>query len=70
MTKKQMVEEIQVAEAKAWKEYRMAWHQLGKDDPLTEKRARAWLAVYDLREALGIPAMGVESLIKKDLIPA
>lgn len=70
MTKKQMVEQIQVAEAKAWKQFRVACKQLGGDDPITAKRRTVWIMLYDLREALGIEAMGVESLMKKDLLPA
>lgn len=67
MTKKQMVEEIQVAEAKAWKQLQEAKQHWGTDDPITTKRRAAWCAVYELREALGIPSLSIESLIKKDL---
>lgn len=70
MTKKQMVEQIQVAEARAWKDYRIARKVMGEDDSITARRRAAWCVVYDLREALGIEAMGVESLMKKDLLPA
>ena len=70
MTKKQMVEQIQVAEAKAWKELQQAKKLWGQDDPITTRLRAQWSSVYELREALGIPPMDVESLIKKDLMPA
>ena len=70
MTKKQMVAEIQVAEAKAWKEYREAWHQFGKDEPITTRLGAQWSMLYELRDALGIPALSIQSLIEKDLVPA
>lgn len=72
MTKKQMVAEIQVAEAKAWKEYRVAKHTWGEDDRLLVAKLRTkWCALFDLRDALGIPALSIESLIEKGLtVPA
>jgi hypothetical protein len=70
VTKKQMVEQIQTSEARAWKEFQEAKQLWGQDDPITTRRRTTWSTMYSLREALGIPAMDVESLIKKDLIPA
>ena len=70
MTKKEMIQAIQVAEAQAWKDYRIARKVMGDDDSITAKRRSEWCAVYDLREALGIESMSVESLMKKDLIVA
>jgi len=69
MTKKQMIEEIQIAEAKLWKEYQESKAIWGKDDVLTTHRATKWSALYDLREALGIDAMLVSELVARDLIP-
>ena len=68
MTKKQMVDQIQVAEAKAWKALQDAKKFWGKDDDITSKRRAEWCVVYSLREALGIPAMSIESLIEQDLL--
>ena len=70
VTKKQMVDQIQTTEAKVWKEFQEAKQLWGQDDPITTRLRTTWSAMYSLREALGIPAMDVESLIKKNLIPA
>jgi len=55
MTKKEMIEDIQVAEAKAWNQYQRDVKQNGKDDPITDRSRTAWAALYRLRESLGIP---------------
>ena len=68
MTKKQMVAAIQVAEAKAWKQFRVAKHQYGEDDVVTNRRRAQWSALDMLRNTMGIESMGVESLIKQDLL--
>ena len=68
MTKKQMVEQIQVAEAKAWKELQEAKQLWGMDDPLTTKIRAQWSSVYELREALGIPSLPVAELVTRNLI--
>jgi hypothetical protein len=70
MTKKQMVEEIQVAEAKAWKELQEAKKLWGQDEPITTRLGAQWSMLYELREALGIPALSIQSLIERDLVPA
>ena len=70
MTKKQMVEEIQVAEAKAWKELQEAKKLWGTDEPITTRLRAQWSMLYELRDALGIPALSIQSLIDRDLVPA
>lgn len=70
MTKKQMVEQIQVAEAKAWKELQQAKKLWGQDDPLTTNLRSQWSAVYSLREALGIESLPVAELVTRNLIAA
>ena len=71
MTKKQMVEAIQIAEAKAWKDLRLASSELGNDpgsfDPRIVGARREWSALYSLREEMGIPAMGITLLLEKGL---
>ena len=34
------------------------------------QRRRAWLTIFNLRDTLGIPALSIQSLIEKDLVPA
>lgn len=68
MTKKQMVEQIQVAEAKLWKELQEAKKLWGMDDPITTRLRATWSAVYSLREALGIDSLPVAELVARNLI--
>ena len=70
MTKKQLVEEIRLAEAKAWKEYQESKALWGKDDAITVRCQAKWSALYDLLEALGIGIMPVAKLIENNLLPA
>lgn len=68
MTKKQMVEQIQVAEAKAWKVLQEAKQLWGDDDAFTQKRRAEWSMLYELREALGIPNLTVRELEARNLL--
>ncbi len=70
MTKKQLIEDIQVAEAKAWNQYQRDVKQNGKDDPITDRSRTAWAALYRLRESLGIPGMEVKRLYDLNLLPS
>lgn len=70
MTKAQMVEKIQVAEAEAWKELQQAKRLWGQDDALTKRISGKWSALYDLREALGIDSLSVQRLIDLELLAA
>lgn len=70
MTKKQLVEQIQVAEAKAWQVLQDAKKLWGDDDAFTQKRRAEWSTLYELREALGIPNLTVRELESKNLLPA
>ena len=70
MTKKQLVEEIRLAEAKAWKEYQESKALWGKDDAITVRCQAKWMALFDLREALGVDPMPIDQLIAEDLVPA
>jgi len=68
MTKAQMIETIQVAEAKAWKEYLKAKDIFGKDDEVTRRHCRAWMTIDNLREEMGIERMTAKKLFELELI--
>ena len=73
MTKTQMIRDIQLAEARAWKEYRDLDAAAGRDssitmDRVTRSRAR-WSTLYDLREAMGIPSLPVSQMVALNLMP-
>lgn len=68
MTKKQLVEQIQVAEAKAWQVLQDAKQLWGDDDAFTQKRRAEWSTLYELREALGIPNLTVRELVARNLL--
>ena len=68
MTKKQMVEQIQVAEARAWQVLQDAKKFWGDDDAFTQKRRAEWSMLYELREALGIPNLTVRELETRNLL--
>ena len=70
MTKKQMVEAIQVAEAKAWQSLREAQNLWGIDDVITSHRRAQWSGLYEMREALGLPGLNIHELIERDLLVA
>ena len=73
MTKAQMIKDIQLAEARAWKHYRDLDAAAGRDssitmDQVTRSRTQ-WAALYDLREGLGIPSMPVSQMRALNLVP-
>ena len=73
MTKTQMIKDIQLAEARAWKHYRDMDAAAGRDssitvDMITRSRTQ-WSTLYDLREALGIPSMPVPQMRALNLMP-
>jgi hypothetical protein len=68
MTKAQMIEKIQVAEAKAWKEYLTVKDIFGKDDEMTKRHSRAWTTIDNLREEMGIERMTAKRLFELELI--
>ena len=71
MTKKEMIKEIQVAEAKAWKLYRVAHkHGAGYDAEHVDRLRSKWAGLFDLRERLGIASLGVRELEKLGLLSA
>lgn len=57
MTKREMIQTIQVAEAKAWKDYQDAKALWGDDNAVTTRRRQRWSTIYDMRETLGIDVM-------------
>ena len=57
MTKKEMIQTIRVAEAKAWGEFRNAQKVFGADDSITQRLRVQWAMVYDLMESLGIETL-------------
>ena len=70
MTKKELVEGIQRAEAAAWKAFQESKAIWGKDDAMTARHSAKWIALFDLREALGVDPMPIDQLIAEDLVPA
>jgi hypothetical protein len=69
MTKKELVEGIQRAEAAAWKTYQDSKVIWGKDDVMTARCSAKWLALFELREALGLDPMPVAQLVTEGLLP-
>ena len=73
MTKAQMIKDIQLAEARAWKHYRDLDAAAGRDssitmDQVTRSRTQ-WATLYDLREGLGIPSMPPSQMVALNLMP-
>ena len=68
MTKAQMIETIQVAEAKAWKEYLKAKDIFGNEGEITKRHCRAWMTIDNLREEMGIERMDTKKLFELELI--
>jgi hypothetical protein len=68
LTKAQMVEQIQLAEARAWYELRKYKELFGEDDNITKSKRNEWSALYQLREGLGIPSLSVSQLIELQLM--
>ena len=54
MTKKEMIEKIQKAEAKAWRDLKEAKAVFGPEDATTVRLRINWSAIYELKESLGI----------------
>jgi len=69
MTKQEMIHEIQVAEARAWKELGEIKDGYGTDAEQTTRARSAWHALYTLREQLGIGGLTVERMLEMDLMP-
>ena len=69
MTKTQMIKEIQVAEAKAWKTLGAMKDAFGTDSAEATAARRAWGALFDLREQLGLPGLSVLEMMQMDLLP-
>ena len=68
-TKAQLIEAIQVAEAKAWKQLSEDKKHFGQDDIITRGTRREWNALFELRESLNIPGMSLMKMIHLDLLP-
>jgi alcohol dehydrogenase class IV len=69
MKKQEMIKEIQVAEANAWKRLRDMEDAYGTNSEQTERARSAWDAIYALRETLGMPALSIFEMIAMDLLP-
>lgn len=54
MKKKEMIRVIQVAEAKAWKQYSLNKELYGADDEITKTSRIKWTCLFDLRQQLDI----------------
>jgi hypothetical protein len=68
MTKREMITAIQVAEAKAWKEFRSKKALYGGDDSITEGARREWRALFQLRQSMNVPYLPVRQLIEMNLL--
>ena len=68
MTKREMIQAIQVAEAKAWKEFKSKKACYGGDDSITKGARREWRTLFVLQEQLGIAGLPVNQLVEMDLI--
>jgi len=55
MTKKQMIEKMQLLEAAAWLRFQETKTLWGSEEPITNKRRAAWCAVNHLMEELDVP---------------
>ena len=70
MKKQEMIREIQLAEARAWKAYRDATvESLGYSLEQIDRLKNRWVALYDLREEMGIPCLSVLQLFTMNLVP-
>ena len=69
MTKREMIKAIQVAEARAWKQLQDDKKLFGETSAITDITRNKWNPLFELREALGIPGLGVSDLIREDLLP-
>jgi hypothetical protein len=70
MTKTQMIREIQVAEAKAWKTLGEMKDAFGTDSAEATAARRAWASLFDLREQLGLEGLSVLEMARMNLLPA
>ena len=68
MTKAKIIEKMQVAEAKAWKEYLKSKNIFGEDDEITRRHCRAWMTIDNLREEMGIERMKTKKLLELELL--
>ena len=65
-----MIKEIQVAEARAWKAYRDAEAPgMEYSREQIDRLKNRWVALYDLREEMGIPCLSVLQLFTMNLVP-
>jgi hypothetical protein len=69
MTKTQMIKEIQVAEAKAWKTLGAMKDAFGADSAEATAARRAWGSLFDLRQQLGLEGLSVLEMMQMDLLP-
>ena len=69
MTKKEMIKAIQVAEAKAWQTLQADKKTFGENHTITQISRNAWNPLFELRESLGIPGLGVADMIAEGVMP-
>lgn len=55
MTKEQLIEAIQTAEEKSYKEFKEIEKARGEENTLTKRYRTRWSALYDLCKELEIP---------------
>jgi hypothetical protein len=63
-----MINQIQVAEAKAWKQYRSAQKHGGYDEAFIDRLRSKWSGIFDLRESLGLPPLAPRELERLGLL--
>lgn len=69
MTKTQMIEAIQVAEARAWKQYSLNKELYGPASPITNRSRTEWSTLHDMLKQLGLPGLPISDLIRLNLLP-
>ena len=69
MTKEQLIEGIQVAEAKAWKQLSEDKVLCGNDHDITKRSRTEWGTLYELRKSLGLEGLSIIQLLEMDLLP-
>ena len=70
MTKKEMIELIQVAEAKAWKQYSLNKKLYGPAEPVTRRSCIEWSTLHDMLKQLGIGPLPIGKTIELNLLPS
>ena len=68
MTKKELIRAIQVAEARAWQTLQDDKKTFGENHKVTEISRNQWSPVFELRQSLGIPSLGMSDCIAEGIV--